>query len=199
MVFGNASPLEVDLGSGDGGFLVASAEENPDRNYLGIERLLGRVRKSCGRIQRAGLGNTRILRVESHYALGFLFPPRSIDVLHVAFPDPWPKRRHTDRRIFRPEVIKAAHLALAPGGEIRFSTDHLEYYEWVIEKVMPTIPFRAATWEPSANYPQTDFEKRFRNRGLPIHRLRLLPLDNPEITSGPPVCLRDDRASLAGS
>jgi tRNA (guanine-N7-)-methyltransferase len=70
-IFGRRAPVEVDLGCGDGTFLAALAAENPDTDFLGIERLLGRVRSACRKIERNGLTNARILRFEISYAVEY--------------------------------------------------------------------------------------------------------------------------------
>src|ERR1700689_5486180 len=91
-VFPRAQPLEVELVSGDGSFLVNYARLHPERNFLGVERLLGRLRKLDRKGCRAGLTNLRGLRIESAYFLEYLLPRESPATLHIYFPDPWPKR-----------------------------------------------------------------------------------------------------------
>ena len=82
-IFGRLAPLEVDLGCGDGTFLGTIAAENPGRNFLGIERLLGRVRSACRKIERAGLTNARVLRIEISYAVERLLPANSVSVFSM--------------------------------------------------------------------------------------------------------------------
>src|ERR1700689_4801384 len=91
-LFPRAQLLEVELGSGDGSFLVNYARLHPERNFLGVERLLGRLRKLDRKGRRAGLTNLRGLRIESAYFLEYLLPRESPATLHIYFPDPWPKR-----------------------------------------------------------------------------------------------------------
>src|SRR5436190_589287 len=99
-VYGNTASLEVDLGCGDGSFLTAAAAANSKSNFLGVERLVGRVRSACRKIAANGLTNARILRCEISYAVCHLLPPGSVAGFHLMFPDPWPKRRHAARRLF---------------------------------------------------------------------------------------------------
>ena len=75
-VFPRPAPLEVDLGCGDGAFLVALAERFPERNFLGLEKLAGRVRRACKKASRLALPNVRVLRIESAYAIQYLLPAR---------------------------------------------------------------------------------------------------------------------------
>lgn len=172
-VFARKAPLELDLGCGDGAFLLAMAARYPDRNFLGTERLLGRVEKVSRAIARAGLTNARILRLESLYTVKMLLPVGCANVVHVSFPDPWPKRHHHERRLFQDEFMVALHQVLAPGGEIRIKTDDRPYFLW-IEKVIGRAPgFERIEWVEEADYPRTDFEAHFLAQGLPIHRARL--------------------------
>jgi tRNA (guanine-N7-)-methyltransferase len=94
-VFGRSAPLQVDLGCGDGSFLCALAQRNPDQNFLGIERLLGRIRSAARKA--AMVGNVRLLRMESSYAVRYLLPAGLVETFYLLFPDPWPKRRHWRR------------------------------------------------------------------------------------------------------
>lgn len=165
--------LEVDLGSGDGAFLVAMAQRFPERHFLGVERLLGRVRKSSRRAARNGLENLRVLRIESHYLVRHLLPPGAVAVMHVMFPDPWPKRRHHHRRLIQTEFLDAVHCALRPEGELRLTTDDLLYFEHMREVFQAHPGFAEEAWEPGDDYPQTDFERLFRARGLPVYRALL--------------------------
>ena len=99
-IFERNAPLHVDLGCGDGLFLCGLAQRMPDKNFLGIERLLNRVRTSARKVAR--LDNVRLLRMESSYAVRYLLPAESVERFYLLFPDPWPKRRHHRRRIVTP-------------------------------------------------------------------------------------------------
>jgi tRNA (guanine-N7-)-methyltransferase len=104
-VFPRRAPIEIDLGCGDGAFLMAMARANPERNFLGIERLLGRASKVCRKVAREDLKNARVLRLEVAHAVSNLLPADSIAAFHLLFPDPWPKRRHHRRRAFTTEFL----------------------------------------------------------------------------------------------
>lgn len=165
--------LQIDLGCGDGAFLAEMARRNPCDRFLGVERLLGRVRRTCRRLARAGAENARLIRVESHYLARYLLPRGSVSVMHVMFPDPWPKRKHQHKRLIQTDFLDAAAEALAPGGELRLTTDDAPYFRHMRE-VFTTHPgFVEEPWEPGGDYPQTDFERHFRGLGLPIHRALL--------------------------
>ena len=115
-IFGNDHPLEIDLGCGDGSFLIEMAQHYPERNFLGVERLLGRVRGVCKRIQELGLTNVMVLRLESQYTLEYLLAPASVSRLHLLCPDPWPKARHHKRRLVQQEFLHILKRLSAPAA-----------------------------------------------------------------------------------
>jgi tRNA (guanine-N7-)-methyltransferase len=171
-IFGRDRPLEIDLGSGSGKFLVEAGQRYPERNFLGIERLLARVRKTRRKACQFSLTNVRVLRVEIDYAVKHLLPPDSVSRFHLSFPDPWPKRRHHSRRLVDEEFFKAIGVALESTGELWIKTDHAEYFRW-IEKIAAeaSSTLQEAPWE--YEYPNTDFDETFAAENAPIYRLRL--------------------------
>lgn len=171
-VFGRSAALEVDLGCGDGTFLASIAAENPDRNFLGIERLVGRVRTACRKIERAGLTNARVLRIEISYAIERLLPANSVAVFHIMFPDPWPKRRHAPRRLVNESFLASLHRALRSDGLVRIATDEADYFRQITRLVLPSQLFSIIA-DPSPTTATSKFERRFTRRGAPIHRLVL--------------------------
>jgi tRNA (guanine-N7-)-methyltransferase len=170
-IFSHLAPVEIDLGCGDGAFLAALARENPAHNFLGIERLLGRVRSVCRKVARLELKNARVLRMESTYAVANLLPAGSVTAFHLLFPDPWPKRRHHRRRAFTREFLLAIHRALIPGGLFHVATDHADYFQQ-IERVIAATHIFAISREQN-DFPSTSFEQKYVARGLSIHRLLL--------------------------
>ena len=167
--------MELDVGSGDGTFLLQLAQHHPERDFLGIERLGGRVKKICRRAGRMGLTNVRVLCLESSYTLGWILPDACATRLHLLFPDPWPKKRHESRRFVQPENLKAMHRVLAPTGELLIKTDDADYFAAAGE-VLDTSPmFHRTTWLPAEEfYPQTDFEAQWIKEGRVIHAARWL-------------------------
>lgn len=181
------APLQIDLGSGDGAFLLKMAASHPEENFIGVERLLGRIRKTCRKVARAGLCNVRLMRIESLYFLQYLLPPATANVIHVMFPDPWPKKRHHNRRLVQTGFLNAVHVALQAGGELRLTTDDLPYFEHMREVFTPHPGFREEPWTPGPDYPQTDFERFFRGQGQPIYRACLRRVDLAAGVGLPPV------------
>lgn len=166
-------PLELDIGCGDGRFLLEMAAQYPERDFLGLERLLGRVRKVCRRAERRQLSNVKVLRLESLYALEYLLPEAAFTRIHLLFPDPWPKKRHHGRRLVQPAHVRAFARVLCPGGEFFFKTDHPEYFEEASDAIVSSPWFEGMPWEDDRLfYPETDFERHWLGQGKPIYRAR---------------------------
>lgn len=170
--FPRRAPVEIDVGCGEGAFLVEMAKRHPERNFLGLERLRGRVRNTALRATRAGLTNCRVLRIDSAYFLHHLLPAASVSAFHILFPDPWPKHRHWRRRLITASLLDSLHRALVPSGELCIVTDHAEYLGKIERLAAVRSGWKLMPW-PEEEQPASGFERRFRERGLPIYRLRV--------------------------
>ena len=168
-LFGRDAPVHVDLGCGDGSFLQRLAAERPELNFLGIERLLRRVRSSNKKAKE--LPNVRIIRSETLFVLQHLFPRAAIESFYLLFPDPWPKRRHHRRRIVTAGFLRAISSCLIEGGSLFVATDDADYFAVIRRLTKDAKDFSVANgpW----TLPASTFEKRFVDSGLPIHRLEL--------------------------
>jgi tRNA (guanine-N7-)-methyltransferase len=161
--------VHVDLGCGDGSFLCALAQRIPDKNFLGIERLLNRVRTSARKA--ATLDNVRLLRVESSYAVRYLLLAGSVERFYLLFPDPWPKRCHHRRRILTPDFLRSVHAALKKDGSIYIATDDVDYFG--IIKEVAQSDRRFAISDGDVDLPLSRFGLIFRQKGATIHSLEL--------------------------
>ena len=184
-IFGRVAPLQVDLGCGDGSFLCELAQLHPDRDFLGIDRLVGRVAKACRKA--IAVENVRILNVESSYAVGYLLPEGSVETFYLMFPDPWPKRRHHRRRIVTKDFLESTHRALENGGILQIATDQFDYFRQIerlahasslqvsekLDGLKPSSLGEETSSGKNDNFPLTKFERRFSALGVPIYRLAL--------------------------
>ena len=165
-LFPTPQALEVELGSGDGSFLVEYARRHTDHNFLGVERLLGRIRKLDRKGRRAGLTNLRGLRIELNYFLEYLLPPGATTALHIYFPDPWPKRKHRRHRLINERFPALARQALAPGGTVYLRTDDEDYFQQMVTVFEPHHDFQQVETPGELVELMTDFEKDFVARGV---------------------------------
>jgi tRNA (guanine-N7-)-methyltransferase len=165
-IFSVPQPLEVELGCGDASFLLEFAQRHRERNFMGVERLLGRIEKLDRKGRRAGLTNLRGVRIESSYFLQYLLPPHSADAIHVYFPDPWPKKRHHKNRLINESFPALAHAALAPGGKVFLRTDDAPYFEQMTEVFAAAKDFKKIETPPELAELLTDFERHFTAKGI---------------------------------
>jgi tRNA (guanine-N7-)-methyltransferase len=169
-LFPKTQPLELELGSGDGSFLLESASLHPERNFLGIERLLGRIRKLDRKGRRLALMNLRGIRIECAYFLQYLLPPHSATALHVYFPDPWPKRRHSHHRLINERFPSLAAQALVPGAFVYLRTDNQPYYQEMVRVFEADGAFTKVETPVALQERLTDFERDFRSGGVRTFR-----------------------------
>lgn len=142
-LFGNSNPVEIEIGCGKGKFLLSRALENPDANFLGIDRVGKWMKRRKTRVEREALPNIRFLKAEARAFLAEAVPSASVAIFHVYFPDPWPKRRHQKRRTISAEFLKLLHSRLVPGGLIEVATDDADYFEAMKKSIAAT----AKLWE----------------------------------------------------
>ncbi len=182
--FENDNPLEVDVGSGKGRFLLARALENPNTNYWGIERQQGRVLRTAKKAHRLRLQNVRITRVDAVEGITALVPDKNVSAFYIFFPDPWPKRRHHRRRLIGPSFMDLIVNKLTDDGCVHFASDHQDYAEAVQHCFSNDSRFsRIDPFQPSEQE-RTNFEILFANQGKPISRLSIQKAnhDSPRTT-----------------
>ena len=171
-LFGRAARLHVDLGCGDGSFLCEMAQQFPNRNFLGVERLTKRVEKVRRKAEQ--IGNVRVIRADTLFAVRYLLPESSVETFYLLFPDPWPKRRHQVRRIFTRGFLDAIAIALGRHGAVYVATDQLDYFHQIERISRAHLQFQVVPRSRDASVlPMTRFEKKFREQGAPIYRLTL--------------------------
>jgi len=172
-MFGNAAPVEIEIGTGKGTFLLARAAANPHLNFLGIEWARAYAIYAADRFRRAGLANVRMLRTDAGEIFRTHLAPQSLWRVHVYFPDPWPKARHHRRRLVQPPFVEHARRALKLGGQLIVVTDHRGYFEQI-----QSVLAHAAGWarvpmprmaDTSGELVGTNFERKYIAQGRPFY------------------------------
>ena len=171
-MFMREQPLEIDIGCGTGSFLLWAAQTHPQRNFVGVERLLRRLRRVDRKVVRAGLTNARLIRLEATYLVSKVIPDQTVSTYHILFPDPWPKRRHRARRLIGVPFLTDVHRTLKTGGVINCATDHEDYFGWMQYEFQKTGMFTEEKPEVLPEEARSDFERTFVTLGKPIHRCR---------------------------
>ncbi|MDR1352359.1 MAG: tRNA (guanosine(46)-N7)-methyltransferase TrmB [Treponema sp.] len=179
-VFGNGSPVVAEIGFGMGIATAIIAEQNPEKNYLGIEVHRPGIGRLLWEIDRRGLANIRIVEGDAVEVMRGFVPDRSLAGIHVFFPDPWPKKRHHKRRLisFPFTALLARKLALpgpsAPAGYVYAVTDWEDYAGWILNELSETPglknPYNGFA-EKQAWRPETKFERKGRENGRGVWEL----------------------------
>ncbi|HZN65695.1 MAG TPA: tRNA (guanosine(46)-N7)-methyltransferase TrmB [Tepidisphaeraceae bacterium] len=175
-LFGNDSPVELEIGSGKGTFLTEQAKARPEVNFFGIEWANWYFHYAADRLRRNGCANARMVRAEALYFLDEFVPDESLSVLHVYFPDPWPKTRHHKRRLVQEPFLKQVERILVPGGRLQVVTDHKGYFEENIEPAvrasrLTVIDYNRPGSAGEGEFVGTNFERKYRREGRPFYAI----------------------------
>ncbi|UCG16022.1 MAG: tRNA (guanosine(46)-N7)-methyltransferase TrmB [Phycisphaerales bacterium] len=174
--FGSPGPVELEIGCGKGGFLLRRAREYSQLRLLGIEWANKYYRYAADRMARWGLTNVRIMRTDARNFVLHHLVPDCLAALHTYHPDPWPKKRHHKRRLFQPDFVAAATVALQPGGRWAIQTDHADYFAWITEVMAGQERLEPIDYEDEAfgivdNQTQTNYEIKYLREGRHFYRL----------------------------
>jgi tRNA (guanine-N7-)-methyltransferase len=174
-LFGNANPVEIEVGMGKGLFLLTTATARPDTNFFGIEIVRKYQLYATTRFAIRKLPNVKTVCADARWVFRQFVPAGSVAAVHVYFPDPWWKARHKKRRVFTPEFAADVARILASGGRFHIASDVEEYFG-VMTGIVRAMPvFRELRAEMStesvetAGY-QTNFERKARQKGTPVWR-----------------------------
>jgi len=172
-------PLDLEIGSGKGTFLVQHTPLTPDVNYIGIEYAAAIWRYAADRCRRHCLCNVKIVHTEAGSFVRHFVPPGCLRQVHVYFPDPWPKKRHHKRRLIQDAFLRQLHNCLEPGGLVRIATDHQGYFQWIqehallVEDLYEQQPFQALSSAQEGELVGTNFERKYRLEGKPFYAMIL--------------------------
>lgn len=169
-IFGNAHPVELEVGFGKGMFLVTSSQANSNVNYVGIEIERKYQLYAATRIAKRSLRNVRLACGDARSIFKDHMTDNSIRTLHVYFPDPWWKTRHRKRRLFTAEFVHECARVLQPGGKLRIKTDVEDYFA-VMKKLIADETSLMEVSQAAEDNPETatNFERKYRNENRPIY------------------------------
>jgi tRNA (guanine-N7-)-methyltransferase len=177
-LFGNARPVEVEIGTGKGTFLLARAAARQEVNFLGIEWARAYCLYAADRIRRAELANVRMLRADAGAFFRDCLADGSVGRVHVYFPDPWPKRRHHSRRLIQPPFLAQARRVLKIGGQLIVVTDHLDYFRHIQGTLLAAEGFARVSLPPMSDRDGeivgTNFERKYIAQGRPFYSVALM-------------------------
>ncbi len=173
-IFGNTHPVEVEIGPGKGSFLLTVAQCTPERNFFGVEFSRRRAYRIAQLIKRDRPGNVIAIAADINCVLKTLIRSESVTTFHLYFPDPWWKRRHHRRRLFRGDFPAELTRTLVAGGKILLATDVHDYFAEIIRQLAAVPVLKQFLWQRDQTNGNgklilTDFERQFKDEGKPIY------------------------------
>jgi len=126
-MFPRPLPLEVEIGSGKGRFLLGRAGTMPERNFVGFDYVWKFLKIGWQRVQKRDMDNILFFKAEASEVVTHLLPENSVSIFHIYFPDPWHKKRHNKRRLLTPQFFQLIHSRLVDGGLMEIATDNFDY------------------------------------------------------------------------
>lgn len=182
-IFGNDNPLAMEIGMGKGRFLMELARQNPDINYLGVERYGSVLYRALQKMEEEPLPNIRFLCINAEI-LPEIFEEGELDKIYLNFSDPWPKDRHAKRRLTSREFLARYDKVLKKDGCIEFKTDNRPLFDFSLEEVEAagchTDAFTYDLHHDEKMNPgniMTEYEEKFSSQGNPICKM-IISRDN---------------------
>ena len=177
--FGNHKPLHIEVGMGKGRFIMDLARQNPDINYIGIEKYSSVLLRALEKRElEPEMTNLYFIRMDAE-EIGDIFGEGEVDQIYLNFSDPWPKDRHAKRRLTSPQFLKRYEGILKKDGHLEFKTDNQDLFTFSLESV------KEAGWdlmyetrdlhhsEYNEGNIMTEYEERFSSQGNPICKMAI--------------------------
>lgn len=176
-VFGNNRPIHIEIGMGKGRFITTLAQNNPDINYVGIEKYSSVLLRAVEKQDELQLPNLKFIRMDAEN-ITEVFGKGEVARIYLNFSDPWPKDRHAKRRLTSKEFFARYDVILAASGQVEFKTDNRSLFDFSVEEIGNTKwNIIAVTYDlhrdavMSAGNIMTEYEERFSAQGVPINKL----------------------------
>ena len=173
-LFSNQNPLHLEIGMGKGQFIYTLAKQNPDINYIGIEKFDSAIVKALEKVIDEPLSNLLLLRADAIDILE-LFDEDAIDRIYLNFSDPWPKERHQKRRLTSPNFLKKYQILLKDCGDLHFKTDNIDFFNYSVDTIrefpMNILFLNYDLHQEDVENIMTEFEEKFSNQGYKINKI----------------------------
>ena len=179
-IFDKEKELRIEIGSGKGGFITENAAQNPETQFISVERVKDCILMGMEKANNRELTNIRFICADAE-VLTDVLPKKCADIIYINFCDPWPKDRHAKRRLTHRRMIAHYLPLLKDGGEIHFKTDNDGLFDFSVEELKEIgFELRNVTYDlHSTDTPNimTEYEKRFSDMGVKIKRLEAKPTE----------------------
>lgn len=185
-VFGNGKRTALEIGFGEGDFLIEMAKRKIDWNFVGIEIKGKRFKKAVKRAEREKANNVKLLLMDARIAIEEVFSQDTFSEIYINFPDPWPKDRHKKHRIINPKFLYGLSCIMKPLAALEIASDHEEYISHILKVFENMETFRSEFHSPGyvnslPDRPMTKYEMEFREDGREIYYLRFINQKNQNL------------------
>ena len=172
--FEKEQPIRIEIGMGKGRFIMQMAEENPEINFIGIEKYSSVLLRAIQKMEQNELPNLRFIRMDAE-DITEVFEKGEVDRIFLNFSDPWPKDRHAKRRLPSKEFLKRYDEILKKDGVIEFKTDNRDLFDFAVEQLEPA-GWKAKVITYDLHHDpvlcegniMTEYEEKFSSMGNPI-------------------------------
>lgn len=176
-VFGNNSPIHIEIGMGKGKFITTLALNNPEINYIGIEKYSSVLVRAIDKTKGLEINNLKFICMDAENVLE-TFNNYEVSKIFLNFSDPWPKDRHSKRRLTSKQFFERYDKILEPGGCVEFKTDNRDLFDFSVEEI-PNAGWKltACTYDLhndealNKGNVMTEYEEKFSKKGVPINKL----------------------------
>ena len=176
-IFGNDNPIRIEIGMGKGKFITTLAQQNPDINYIGIEKFSSVLIRAIEKMEELELTNLKFIRMDAE-KIEDTFNKEEIDKIYLNFYDPWPKDRHAKRRLTSKEFFKRYDNILKKDGVVEFKTDNNDLFDFSLEQI-PEAGWNIVEYTRDLHNNEkmnegnimTEYEERFSKMGNNINKL----------------------------
>ena len=178
-VFGNENPVALEIGCGKGGFVIALAQQNPNVNYLALEKMSNVILTPMEEVKNVGVENVRFLNIRAE-CLPCYIPENSLDCIYLNFSTPLPKLGYATQRLTHRNFLQVYKKLLKKGGRILQKTDDRDFFDFSLEEYKACgFALENVTYNLHENgNPEwnivTEYEQKWVDRGLPIHRVEAI-------------------------
>ena len=177
-VFHREAPTVFEIGFGMGHSLQEMAQQQLDKNFIGVEVYRPGIGGFLHNITMAGLTNVRVFCDDAVEVLTYCIPQHSLSRIQIYFPDPWHKKKHNKRRLIQPELLTLLHNRLTPGGTLHLATDWQHYAAHMMHLLSHTPGWvnyaNPYHFMPNPDRPSTKFERRGKQLGHHIWDLSFI-------------------------
>ena len=176
----NIPDLEVEIGFGRGDFLIKIAKENPEKNFLGFEIAEVSIKKLLKRVNKENIKNVKCVKIDAYWGFQVLLKDNYLNHIYINYPDPFPKKRDTNRRITRKESLYILAKKLKTGKCIEIRTDHFPFLEYTLNQAKELDCFSISYQKINISQPLTKYEEKWLNMGKDLYHILLKKEKEPE-------------------